>query len=69
MDIQDRLTERTAVRGEGIGGWVRKVKGLSKETKRKTHGHRQQYGDCQRKVGGREGIGGIKGDGKRLDLG
>ena len=25
--------------------WVRRVKGLSKGKKRKTHGHRQQYGD------------------------
>ena len=28
IDIENRLT---AVRGEGVGGWVKKVKGLSKE--------------------------------------
>ena len=37
MDIKNRLA---AVRGEGVGGWVRRMKGLSKEKKRKTHGHR-----------------------------
>ena len=46
MHTVDRLT---AVRGEGVGGWVRRVKGLKKE--RKTHGHRQQCGDCQREEG------------------
>lgn len=29
----------TAVRGEGSRGWVRTVKELSKERKKKTHGH------------------------------
>ena len=50
---------------------MRKMKGLSKELKT-TNGHRQQYGDYQRK-GGRslveEGKGGINGDRRRLDLG
>ena len=35
-------------------------------------GHRQQYGDCQRKErvgGGRRGKGRLNGDGRRLDLG
>ena len=31
MDTENRLT---AVRGEGAGGWVRKVKGLHKEKER-----------------------------------
>ena len=48
MDTQNRLT---AVREERAGGWIRKVKGLSKEKKSKTHGHRQQFGDCQREAG------------------
>ena len=30
MDIENRLT---AVRWEGFGGWVRRVKGLNKENK------------------------------------
>ena len=69
MDTENRLT---ADRGEGVGGWVRRVKGLSKEIKRNTHGHRQQYGNCQREGRWREveeDKGGINGDGRRLDLG
>ena len=51
---------------------MKRVKGLSTEKKRKTHGHRQQYSDCQREGGVREfeeGKEGLNGDGRRLDLG
>ena len=69
MDSENRLT---AVRGEEIGGWVRKVKGLSKEKKERlmdtdnslviTRGK----GDYGR---GRRGYGKTHGDGRRLHLG
>ena len=65
MDSENRLT---AVRGEEIGGWVRKVKGLSKEKKERlmdtdnslviTRGK----GDYGR---GRRGYGKTHGDGRR----
>ena len=43
MDTKNRLT---AVRGAGVGGRVRRLKGLNK--KKMTHGHRPHYGgDCQ----------------------
>ena len=48
------------------------MKGLSKEKKRKTRGHRQWYGGYRRGGewrNGEEGVGGITGDGRILDLG
>ena len=60
----------TVVRGELIGGGVKKVKGLSKSPQNLTD--RQQYGDCQRKRGWwevEEGKEGISGDGRGPDWG
>ena len=39
--------------GEGLAGWVKKMKGLSKQTNKKTKNliDRQQYGDYQRQRG------------------
>ena len=57
MDTENRLA---AVRGEeGLGDWVKKIKGLSKE--KQTHRHRQQYGDHHGK-GGWEQIERVKSD-------
>ena len=69
MDTENRLT---AVRGDGVGGCVRRVKGLRKK---KTQGHREQYSDWRG-----NGVGGCRRGqrednwkktwaGRRLDLG
>ena len=38
MDMENRLT---AVRMEGVGDWIKKVKGLSKTNKQKQKTYRQ----------------------------
>ena len=49
--------------GAGWRDWEKREKG------EKTHGHRQQGGDCRRLGvgGGGRGYGGINGDGKKLN--
>ena len=37
--------------GAGVGDWVRRVKGLSKENKGRLMDTRGWYGDCQREGG------------------
>ena len=67
MDTEDRLT---TVRGEGVGGWVRRVKELRKEKQERLMDTRQSS-DCQREGRGgeaEEGKGGMNGDGRRLGV-
>ena len=45
IDAENRLT---AIRGEGLRTWMKKVKGLRKT---KIHRHRQQNGDYQKEEG------------------
>ena len=64
QNTENRLT---AVRGGGLGRWVKKLTELTK-----THRHRQQYGNYQMERGWRqveEGKEGINGDGKKLEFG
>ena len=49
---------------------MKKVKGLSKKEKRKTHRHKSIVINKGKRIGGDRGsYGGINGDGRRLDLG
>ena len=49
MDTENRLI---VVKGKGAGDWVRRVKELSKEKqKKKIHGSRPLYGECQKERG------------------
>ena len=55
----------------GVGELGEKGEGVEQKTPT-PHRHRQQYGNYQRERGwgeGKEGKGGINGDGRRLDLG
>ena len=70
MDLQIE-NGQTAVRGEGVGGWVERVKGLSQK-KKSPHRHRQQCCDYWWDGGGgqvEEGERGVNGDGRRFDFG
>ena len=70
MDTENRLT---AVREEGFGGWVRRVKRLSRVKKRLMDtysgmlngGYQRKRGWGKREQGKRE----LNGDGRRLDQG
>lgn len=57
--------------GKSVEGWIKKkIKGVSKE--KELYRHRQQYSDYQRKMEVCEvekGIGGIRGNERRVDLG
>ena len=73
--MRHRVQIDSSQRVEVLGGWVKKVKGLSKKKKEnKTHRHRQQqYGDYQKDRGWREGEvekdkGRINGDRRRFDF-
>ena len=65
----DRETNCPLSEGSGLGDWVKKVKGLSKE--QKPQRHRQQYSDYQKEWWGvgEKGKWGINGDGRRFGLG
>ena len=68
--LMDKKTDWQLPGGRG-GGWVKEVKGLSKNQNKKPRRPRQQYGDYQRERagGGRSGQKRINGDGRRPDFG